>query len=420
MTSPQYASEIRAPGKHRLLLAGSGSSLRSHEVLHGPVTRYPTARRGHVGHFIAPIEDSGLRGRGGGWFAAGTKMRAVAESAAARRKAPVVVANGMEGEPRSHKDAVLLQRSPHLVLDGIALAAATVGATATYLAIHEGSPVYRTVATAISERRNAGVDPVPVELVVLPPRYVASQESALVQGVMGQVAIPAWGKRPFEQGSFGRPSLVQNVETLAHMALISRHGADWFRAAGTRDAPGTTLVTVGGAVQAPGVVEVDTGTTVSEIVSRAGGASSRVQAFLTGGYGGAFASASFADARWSPELVASAGGVVGAGVLVAIPASACGLLETSQIVTWMAAESAGQCGPCRFGLSAIATDFELLAAGQADPHLIDRLHSRLGVIPGRGACRHPDGVVRLAASALTVFAADVGMHLRGHCNRSAT
>jgi NADH:ubiquinone oxidoreductase subunit F (NADH-binding) len=221
----------------------------------------------------------------------------------------------------------------------------------------------------------------------------------------------------FEAGVRRRPTFLSNAETFAHVALIARHGADWFRSVGDPTLPGTTLITVSGAVGSPGVVEVPTGTTVRQILGLAGGTTGSVTAAVTGGYGGSWVSASAAiDLPWTPSGLRPAGGVPGAGVLAVISSDTCGLVETARVVRWMAGQSAGQCGPCRFGLAAVAADFDLLAATRMKGASLRALQQRLGVIPGRGACRHPDGIVRFAATALEVFDHEVQRHLSGHCS----
>lgn len=406
---------VTAPaGVSRLM--GWGADLQAHMSALGELPDWGSARRGHVNGLVAALDEAGLRGRGGGWFPTAVKMRAVADSASVRRKVPVVIGNGMEGEPASSKDVVLLSQAPHLVIDGLVLAAQAIGARDAYLALHRGSPVAGLVAAAIAQRSAGASDRVSVQLVQLPHRYVASEESALARGVGGQMSVPVFGKRPFEEGMGGKPTMVSNVETLANIALIARFGAPWYRGQGTSSAPGTALVTVAGAVANPGVVEVALGTPVADILASCGGATAPVQAFLTGGYGGAWVGPELSDLEWTPEAVSAVGGVVGAGILTVVSQRTCGLSETARVVRWMAGESAGQCGPCRFGLSAVADDFEQLALGQASHADFSRLAGRLGMVEGRGACKHPDGVVRFARSALSIFSEDLAAHLRGRCH----
>jgi NADH:ubiquinone oxidoreductase subunit F (NADH-binding) len=165
------------------------------------------------------------------------------------------------------------------------------------------------------------------------------------------------------------------------------------------------------------VLEVPTGTTVRQILGLAGGTTGSVSAAVTGGYGGAWVSAgALVDLPWTPEGLKPAGGVPGAGVLIVLPEDACGLVETARVVRWMAGQSAGQCGPCRFGLATVTQDVAMLAGCRLKGTGLAGLERRLGIIPGRGACRHPDGAVRFAASALQVFGDEVQRHLSGHCS----
>lgn len=397
------------------------TTLAAHRAHFGDLPHVGGPTHGKAGNLAEEADRAGLRGRGGGWFPSARKMQGVVTSASTRRtpkgRQPVVIANGMEGEPASGKDAVLLTHSPHLVLDGIELAARTVGAREAFIAVHRGSPTLPTLERAIRERNPKGRHSVSILIATPPARYVASEESALSHWVGDGAATPVYGARPFEKGVRGRPTLVQNVETLAHLALIARYGADWFRSLGAPTAPGTTLVTVGGAVTSPGVVEVATGTPVRAILDRCGGADEPLRAFVTGGYGGAWASAAaLIDTPWEPDAVREAGGVVGAGILWALPTSVCGLGETARVARWMAGESAGNCGPCRFGLPSVAGDLELIADRAASPDDVERLIRRLGLVSGRGGCKHPDGVVRFASTALEVFGDELDRHAAGTCS----
>jgi NADH:ubiquinone oxidoreductase subunit F (NADH-binding) len=206
----------------------------------------------------------------------------------------------------------------------------------------------------------------------------------------------------------------QNVETLAHLALIGRYGASWFRSAGTAAEPGSMLVTLIGAVRQPGVYEIEIGAPVSEVLDLASGPSSPLSALLLGGYFGTWAPWGDAAALpFSAAGLAVLGAGPGAGLVAALPGDACGLVETARVARYLAAESAGQCGPCVFGLDSIAGELEALAAGR--PCDLGRLRRWLGQADGRGACRHPDGVVRMVRSALAVFGAEIDEHSRGWC-----
>jgi NADH:ubiquinone oxidoreductase subunit F (NADH-binding) len=212
---------------------------------------------------------------------------------------------------------------------------------------------------------------------------------------------------------------VNNVETLAHLALIMRHGASWFTAAGTPAEPGSMLVTILGAVRDPGVREIEPGTPVRRMLELAGGTFATPGALLIGGYFGTWAAA--ADALplpFSAAGLAPVGARPGAGVLAVLPAGACGLGETASLTRYLANSSARQCGPCVFGLGAIARALEQAAAGcGCDLALVRRW---LRDVTGRGACRHPDGAALMVASALRVFSAEIALHERGWCGATSS
>jgi NADH:ubiquinone oxidoreductase subunit F (NADH-binding) len=406
---------VAPPGLPRLLGGVRGDSrpvdLAAHVLRHGR----PPAVRGRQSRsaLIGAVAASGLRGRGGAGFPVARKLEAVA----AQRGRPIVVANGAEGEPPSSKDRTLLAYVPHLVLDGAAVAAAALGADEVIVAV--GSRSHDVVARAIAERRHYRADQAGFSLVPVPDTFVAGEETALVNLIDNGRAVPTFTPpRPFEAGVRGAPTLVQNVETLANLALIARFGPAWFRTLGTAEEPGSALVSLSGAVARPGVYEIALGMPLSELVAQAGGFTERVDAVLTGGYFGAWLPATAAlAAPLSDAGLAPLGGALGARTLVALPAASCGLLETARVARYLAAESAGQCGPCVHGLAAVATDLVRIARGDDGAEALRRLERRLLQLEGRGACRHPDGAVRLIASALRVFRAEVELHAaHGRCS----
>jgi NADH:ubiquinone oxidoreductase subunit F (NADH-binding) len=393
-------------------VTGRPAALEEHLTRYGRVPLPRSAGARPFQTLINTVEDAGLTGRGGAAFPTGRKLRGVAQG----HGRPVVVANGMESEPASRKDETLLALAPHLVLDGAALAAAAVGADTVRLCLSRTRPQQvRLLSHAVEERRRRGMDQVPIRIDALPHHYVSSEETSLVSWLNGGAARPtATPPRPFEKGVAGRPTLVDNVETLAHLALIARFGAQWFRRTGRPDAPGTTLVTLTGSVHGPGVHEVPMGTTLGEILHRGGGPVEPLGYVLVGGFFGSWLPAAQAmSLPFAKDDLATVGAGPGAGVVVTMPEQSCGLAETARVLAYLAAHSARQCGPCRFGLPAVADDFAALAQARADPDLPDRLTKRISLLAGRGACRHPDGAARLAASALTVFDHDVRRHLGG-------
>ena len=401
------------------LLAGisyySVADLRDHERQYGPLPLWGTPGRRRPGRLIDIVDASGLTGRGGAGFPTGRKMRSVASGPGTA----VVVANGAEGEPASCKDRLLLTRMPHLALDGITLAAHAVGAREAYLCVHgQETDLLGALDDAVAQRRGAGLDPVPIQVTGIPGRYVASEQSSIVGYLNGGPAKPAFSPpRPHQRGVHGRPTLVNNVETLAHLALIARFGDRWFRRIGLPSAPGSTLVTVSGAVARPGVYEIEMGTPAGQVVMLAGGPAERPAALLIGGYFGAWLPAGTA---WPVPMchaaLKAAGGAMGAGMVIVLPVSSCGLAETARVVRYLADENAGQCGPCMFGLPALADAMADLAYHGGRRRALERVASLAGLVAGRGACRHPDGAVQLVRSALRTFEADARRHEhRGPC-----
>lgn len=358
------------------------------------------------------VDAAGLRGRGGAAFPTAVKMRAVTGG----RRRPLVVVNGSEGEPASRKDSVLMTLAPHLVLDGSELAAAAVGADEVIVGVDVAAPeALRAIDTALRERsesdRGGGRR---VRTVTVPTSYVAGEERSLVHLLNGGPAIPTSGPRPFIRGVRGRPTLIQNVETLGHLALIGAFGPAWFRGIGPEEMPGSMLVTLWGAVTNPGVYEVEVGTTVGDVIRGAGGAPPGTGGVLVGGYSGTWLGAETAKTvPLQPSGLAAVGGIVGAGVIAVLPEEACGWSETAGVLRWLAGQTAGQCGPCVHGLAAIANAAEQVVSGRGGDASFGRFHRWAGDIQGRGACGLPDGAVRFLRSALDVFDVDLRAHLRG-------
>jgi len=402
------ATAVRAPaGLPRLLpqVPGVPEDLRAHLARHG---RPPY--RGGRGLLIGSVEAAGLTGRGGAAFPTHRKLAIVA---AARGRA-VIVANAAESEPASRKDALLLRVAPHLVLDGIQLTAEALGATEAHLYLHPGTG--HAIMRALAERHAAGADRLAVTVTEAPPRFLAGQESALVNRLGGGPAVPTFvPPRVTERGLGGAPTLVQNVETLAHIALIARYGPRWFRELGTAGEPGTMLTTVHQPDGQTQVIEAEIGTPLRTLV--VGAAGPGAQAILVGGFHGTWLPVgAAATLTLDNQALKRHGATVGAGVIAALPADRCGLAEAARVTRYLAAESAGQCGPCLNGLPAIAGALAELAA--PGPRRATRQNAErwAGLVTGRGACGHPDGTVRFVRSALTVFAPEITRHERGQCS----
>jgi NADH:ubiquinone oxidoreductase subunit F (NADH-binding) len=419
VTSTALTDEGRVFGSRSLprLLRGLDSdgtavNLARHLTLWGPT---PLPGRG----FLDVLDASGVSGHGGAAFPVGAKWRAVHDGGAR----PVVVANCAEGEPASFKDATLMARSPHLVLDGAAAAASALRATRVVAYVPAWlAPVVRG---AVKQRRLRQIDPVEVEVITSPDRFIAGQESAVVNALNGREAIPTFiGLTPVRvRGVNGRPTLVHNVETLAHVALVARFGAQWYRGVGSRQSPGSLLLSVTGRSRTPIVLEAPFGAAAAQVLELSVDTASQYAGALLGGYGGTWVSmATLLELELTEAAARGRGATLGPGVVALLPLSVCPLAEVAAVVRYMHAQSAGQCGPCVHGLAELDTTLQALAF---DPgrsgRSVEEIHELCTLVDGRGACRHPDGVARFVRSAVSVFSAEVAAHRRnGACGRVRT
>ena len=400
---PRLLSGISQPGMVQL---------DRHLDVHGPL---PAPARLDGATLVELAERSQLRGRGGARFPAATKMRAVRAS----RGHAIVVANGCESEPMSRKDALLLEELPHLVLDGAALAARAVGAEHVIVAYEGPNHDSRlSLEHALKQRRSAGTDSVHFELFAAAETFLTGQETSLVSQINGGLPRPSFiPPRPTQRGVHRRPTLVQNVETLAHLALIARHGADWYTGLGTETEPGSTLVTVLGAVNAPGVYEIECGTALEPLFAAAGGVRGAIAGLLIGGYFGSWLPAAVAsELELSDASLARHNAALGCGVVVVLPSGACPVAETVRVAIYLATETANQCGPCVHGSAAIARTLHGIAEGNAAPSALADLGRWTSILPGRGACHLPDGLAHFVSTALRTFPAAFDDHARhGPC-----
>ena len=411
--------EHPAQGGLPRLLAGIPAdgpmTLYTHLAVHGPLPAESRRRRRAESPLIGRVERAGLRGRGGAGFPTALKLRAVA---GARRRA-VMVVNAAEGEPASRKDRTLCEVLPHLVLDGAQLAARAVGAGEVIVCTCESAlGGGEGIAAAIEERAGTSGGEIAMSVVPAPAGYVSGQETALVNYLNGGAAVPTFTPpAPYQQGVRRRPTLINNAETCAHIALIARHGSQWFRQLGMPSQPGSALVTLSGPVASPGVYEIEHGASLRSLLDAAGGTTAPVRAMLIGGYGGSWIGEELLrGVALSQEHLAPHGASLGAGVLLLLSAEACPVAETARAARWMARESSRQCGPCLNGLDAIAASIEQIAGAGPESGATRRLELLLGLVRRRGACAHPDGAANLVASALETFAPEFADHARhGTC-----
>ena len=349
---------------------------------------------------IAAIEKARLRGRGGAGFPTAVKWRAVAERS---KGDAVILVNGAEGEAHSKKDRLLMTTHPNLVLDGAFLAARVLRARRIVLYIGERHVEARDSMLQALARRTAREREL-VGFAAAPARYTAGVESAAVHlvndGISTPTNVPPY---PFERGVGGAPTLVQNVETLVRVAQVARG-----------EYKNATLLTLTGDVARQGVVEVSLRTTIGEAVDWAGGVKEKPRAVLVGGYFGTWVEA---DAAW--RLPLDHGTRLGCGVIGVMAESRCPVCDVAAIMRYLAAESSAQCGPCFFGLRALADGCARIAETGSNKTDLQRLQRWATEVAGRGACKHPDGAVAFLSSALRVFAEEFAHHRTHGVRRSA-
>lgn len=410
MTSPSPSPvpcsdrPVVRPGPFLLAGVPDGPGLEAHRRRWGAL---PEANVLTAEDLALRCEAVALGGRGGARFPFATKLRTVAGA----RRRPAVVVNGSEGEPASAKDAALLRHVPHLVLDGAAAAARALGAREVHVVLPGDRPlVAATVREALAERHDHRLR---WRTSTASPRFVAGQSRAVLELLAGRENLPvtAWAPDAVS-GLDRRPTLLSNAETWAHVGALALAGAAAYSRFGSADEPGTTLLSLGVGTEPPHVHEVEHGAPLADLVPTA----LRGEPVLVGGFHGTWVPwETVARATVSPRHLTELGAPLGAGVMHLPTPGACPLELTVRIVGYLAAESAGRCGPCVNGLPALAEAVHGLALGR--PGARTRVEQLVGLLPGRGACAHPDGTVRLVRSTMVALAAEVDAHEHGSCRR---
>ncbi|WP_030805963.1 NADH-quinone oxidoreductase subunit NuoF family protein [Streptomyces sp. NRRL S-337] len=409
LPAPEPVPTLASFGPPRLL-AGLDEMPRMDRVAH--LARHGSLPQLTAQELVALAEDIELRGRGGAGFPFARKVSAVLDGMRRAEGKAAVVVNGSEGEPSCLKDTALLLHAPHLVLDGALLAADALGAQEVALGVTR-TDVEDSVRRAIAER--GPVRPA-LRVTLLTERFVTGEGSAMTNGLGGGPGLPSGRKiRSSERGLNGVPTLLSNTETYAQLAVAARLGALGYRTAGLPTEPGTLLLTVAG----NRVVEVPYGVPLARVLALCG--MDQGQGVLIGGYHGTFVSPTDAQTvTLSRDSLAECNAVLGAGAVLPLPYDTCPAGETVRVAQWMAAESAGQCGPCVLGLPALADQLDLAVRGGGEAAL-EAVQSRMRAVEKRGACSHPDGTARFVASALAAFPEEFERHARGFgCGRPVT
>lgn len=354
------------------------------------------------------VEAVDIRGRGGAAFPLVRKLRTALKS----RRRPVIVVNAAEGEPASSKDSSLMLLKPHLVLDGATLVARALGAVAIHVVVPgERAAVQAAARTALAERADA--DYIPMRLHVAECRFVAGESSAVLELIAGRPNLPVTTTSPAAvSGLDGRPTVLSNAETWAQTAVLVRDGVEAYCGVGTRAEPGTRLLTIDGDGARPTVLEVAHGTKLAPILAAVDSVAET--GLLLGGYHGTWLPTdAVARLDVSAASMSTEGVAIGAGVLLPLRAGACPVRRTAVVVSYLAGQTANRCGPCRFGLPALAEAVRDLALGAVGG--AQRVLQLADTVERRGACHHPDGTTRAIRSMLKVFPREVEAHLAGDC-----
>ncbi len=363
--------------------------------------------RAHEQALVHALHAARLTGRGGAGFPTSIKVAALFDNEAD------LIVNACDGERGAAKDAWVIEYHLREVAEVVELLCAG-GSRTVWWAAHRGS----STAGRLAE--------VGLPLLEVPHRYVSSEGSALVNLARTGVAKPLELRQPTADGgrdSRGRriePTVVFNAETLWRIAQIMQYGPAWFAAQGTDEEPGPRLVSLSGYLSHPTVCQTQTGVPLSELFATAGGLPSDAQMILIGGLGGGFVPAIHVPGlAWGRQWLAPLGAGVGSGVVEVLDPRLCPLVFMGQLIDYAAGESAGQCGPCMFGLPALADQWYRLVVQRNSPeefeHLWHGVQQRLDLLRGRGACHYPDGVSGWVRSGLSVFAEHIHAHNQGFC-----
>ena len=375
---------------------------------------------------IELVSDAGLRGRGGAGFPTGTKWRTVADNAAGSQIAPVVVVNAAEGEPGALGDRTLIRRNPFRVLEGALIGARAVGAASIIVVTKDSfTEEVRCLEAARREIVDDGLaGEVDIEIVTGAGHYLLGEETALLEAAAGrlpfpriappyrhgatEVGDPSGGAGAVQLGSEGGdvpPTLVNNVETFAHVAGIVRHGADWFRRQGTDESPGTSVFTVSGDVQHAGVGEFALGTPVGEIITALGGGPSEGRvAFVLSGVANGVLAAEDLDTPASYEAMSAVGSGLGAGGFLVFSTETDPVAVAHGVSRFLAVESCGQCTPCKEDGLQVSEELDLLRRGEAPDDALERILPLLARVPEGARCDLGRQHERVVGSILSRFA----------------
>jgi NADH:ubiquinone oxidoreductase subunit F (NADH-binding)/ferredoxin len=383
--------------------------IESHGQIFGPLPRMS------ADDLVNAAKQVDLRGQGGAAFPFARKLQAVIDAAKKSGDPPIVVINGTEGEPGSFKDKMLMIRSPYLILSGAALVAEAIGAEEIIVGVTGNELANRSVEAAIAAE--PGLRKL-VRVFQQPERFISGESGALVRGINGKKPVPPGRKQlAAEKGVDDLPTLLSNASTYAQVAVLALLGPQRFASVGVPEEPGTVLLSVSGSARRAAVVECPTGVPLGHVLDICEAPAG--DGVLIGGYHGMWLDAEVAyQVPVGREGLASAGGTFGSGIVLPLGDGTCPLGEVARIASYLAGESAGQCGPCKLGLPTIARAMNAIVDGSGGMEALDVARRAAAATNKRGACSHPDGTTRMVLSALEVFTEDLAAHVfHSSCGR---
>jgi NADH:ubiquinone oxidoreductase subunit F (NADH-binding) len=377
---------------------------------------------------IDELRRAGLRGRGGAGFPTAIKWNGARSDPAPTK---FVCANGAEGEPGTFKDRYLLRMNPYQVIEGLAIAAHVIGARRAFLCVKElFAPEVAAVRTALDVLATRSEMAAKIELVLGPDEYLFGEEKALLNVVEGGLPLPRlfpphihglYGP-PFGDpgGELHNPTVVNNVETLAHVTQIVRHGAEWFRGFGTADTPGSMLFTVSGDVQRPLVTELPLGLTLRELVEgTAGGArpGRRIKAVFPG-LASAVLTRDDLDTPLGYDAMRQVGSALGSGGFIVYDDTTCMVQVAWLFSHFLHVESCGQCPPCKLGSQRITEHLARLLDGIGEHRDVEEIAATVPWVPSGQRCALASSESVVVGSILAAFPEDFEAHARGSCELS--
>ncbi len=376
------------------------------------------ARELQPAEVISLLKDAALLGRGGAGFGTAFKMSAVPPQKDPSEMRYLVV-NADEMEPGTFKDRILLENNPHQLLEGIMIGAHAISAQVAYIFLRgEYKRAEKCLEHALHEVAKNGVitNGLQIHIHMSAGRYICGEETALLNALEGRRAIPR-AKPPFPQmsGLFGKPTVVQNVETISNLSHIVRHGAEWFKSLGKAIDAGTKMYGASGKLKSPGAFELPMGTTAREIIfEHAGGLQDglKLKAFLPGGASTDFLGEEFLDVPMDFSSMGKKGTRMGTGTIIVIDDHTCPVSVLVNLERFFKQESCGFCTPCRDGLSWVYETLKVIDEGEGRIEDIELLKKQAKLLrPGSTFCALAPGASAPLASGLNLFADEILQHI---------